>query len=91
MLGYVMDGDTDKAWVGLGNRIEVRRTPLRLLETSKLVKSSLLRAAASGTKGTQLGETEHDLGSHHLRLFHLLLPVRSRSSAPDSHPESLRG
>jgi hypothetical protein len=89
MLGYVMDGDTDKAWVGLGNRIQVRRTPLRLLDTSKLVKSSLARAAASGTTGTQLGETEHDLGSHHLRLFHLLLPVRPNSPGLDSHAESL--
>ena len=75
MLGYVMDGDTDRAWVGLENRLEVRRTHLRLLETSKLAKSSLARVAASGMQGTQLGETEHDLGSHHLRLFHLLLPV----------------
>jgi hypothetical protein len=89
MLGYVMDGDTDRAWVGLENRIEVRRTALKLLETSKLARSSLARAAAA-MKGTQLGETEHDLGSHHLLLFHLLLPVRPRYPVLDSHPESLR-
>ena len=91
MLGYVMDGDTNKAWVGLGNRIEVRRIHLKLLATSKLATSSLVGTIASGTKGTQLGETEHDLGSHHLRLFHLLLPVRPQSPVLDSHPASLQG
>lgn len=91
MLGYVMDGDTDRAWLGLGKRIEVRRIPLRLLETSKLAESSLARVAAGGTKGTQLGETEHDLGSRHLRLFHLLLPVRRESPILGSNPERLRG
>jgi hypothetical protein len=25
--------------------------------------------------GTHLGETEHDLTTHHLRLFHMVLPV----------------
>ena len=76
MLGYVMDGKVDTAWDGLAQRIEVRRSPLKLIESSKLAKSVLSKAIAKGMEGSHLGETEHDLETHHLRLFHLLLPVR---------------
>ncbi len=76
MLGYIMDGDSDKAWNGLEKRIDLRRKQLKLIKSSKLVKSSLSTAVDSAMKGTRLGETEHDLKSNYLRLFHLLLPVR---------------
>jgi hypothetical protein len=76
MLGYVMDDKTDKAWTGLEARIEAQRTPLKLVGGSKLVQSVLFEAIAKGIKGTHLGETKHGLGTHELRLFHLLLPVR---------------
>jgi hypothetical protein len=76
MLGYVMDGRSDGAWRGLGRRIDLERRPLKLIDGSRLVKSRLLRAIANAMDGTHLGETEHDLGTHHLRLFHLLVPVR---------------
>jgi hypothetical protein len=75
MLGYVMDGKCDAAWNGLEKRIEAQRMPLKLFATSKLLKSKLSQAVARGVGGTHLGETEHDLGTNHLRLFHLLLPV----------------
>lgn len=75
MLGYVMDGRTDGAWSGLEQRIEQQRTPLKLIESSKLVQSVLSRAVASAMASTHLGETEHNLDTHHMRLFHLLLPV----------------
>ncbi|MEA2818063.1 MAG: hypothetical protein QOJ86_67 [Bradyrhizobium sp.] len=75
MLGYVMDGKMAGAWNGLEQRIEQQRTTLRLIDGSKLVKSTLAKAIASATAGTHLGETEHDLDTHHIRLFHLLLPV----------------
>lgn len=75
MLGYVMDGRTDGAWSGLEQRIELQRTPLKLIESSKLVQSVLSRAIASAMTSTHLGETEHNLDTHHMRLFHLLLPV----------------
>jgi len=75
MLGYVMDGNADAAWRELEKRIEVRRAPLKLIDSSKLARSVLSKAIANAAKGTHLGETEHDLDTHHLRLFHLLLPV----------------
>lgn len=75
MLGYVMDGKSDEAWVGLGKVISRRRTPLKLAGSYKLEKSALSKAVVKGTTGTHLGETEHDLGSYGLRLFHLILPV----------------
>jgi hypothetical protein len=74
MLGYVMDGDTSKAWSGLATRIEARRQELKLGASSKLTKSKLSHIEASGMLGTLLGETAHQIG-YKLRLFHLLLPV----------------
>ena len=76
MLGYIMDGKSDRAWCGLGKRIKARRKPLKLIENSKLTRSLLSKAVANVMEGTLLGETAHDLETHHLRLFHLLLPVR---------------
>jgi hypothetical protein len=75
MLGYIMDGRSDKAFSGLKSRIEARQNPLKLTTGSELVTSGLSRAIAKGIAGTHLGETEHDLSTHHLRLFHLVLPV----------------
>jgi hypothetical protein len=75
MLGYVMDGKTDGAWSRLEQRIEVQRAPLKLVDSSTLLKSPLSSAIANAMATTHLGETEHDLDTHHMRLFHLLLPV----------------
>jgi hypothetical protein len=77
MLGYVMDGNADRAWNGLSSRIDAQRNSLKLVGDSKLTESVLSKAIAKGMDGTHLGETDHDLGSHRLRLFHLLLPVVS--------------
>jgi hypothetical protein len=77
MLSYIMDGNSDKAWSGLEKRIEDRRKSLKLVNGSKFAKSVLARPTKSGIKGTHLGETVHDLKKYHLRVFHLLLPVRS--------------
>lgn len=63
------DDDVDE------QRIELQRAPLKLIESSKLVQSVLSRAAASAMASTHLGETEQNLDTHHMRLFHLLLPV----------------
>jgi hypothetical protein len=79
MLGYVMDGNTTKAWEGLAARIEDRRDSLCLSATSRLAKSALAQAVSKGLTGTHLGETLHDLKTHALRLFHLLLPVATSS------------
>jgi hypothetical protein len=74
IFGYVMDGETNKAWDGLATRIEARRQELKLGASSKLLKSKLSHIEASGMPGTLLGETAHQI-AHKLRLFHLLLPV----------------
>ena len=79
MLGYVMDGNTTKAWDGLASRIEERRDSLCLHATSKLAKSTLAQAVSKGITGTHLGETLHDLKTHALRLFHMLLPAATSS------------
>jgi hypothetical protein len=75
MLGYVMDAETRKAWAGLAARIEAKREDLRLLAESQLMESGLKHHVASGLRDTILGETQHTLADHVLRLFHLLLPV----------------
>jgi hypothetical protein len=51
MLGYVMDGRSDRAWSGLKQRIEVQRKPLRLLDNSELNRSTLSGAIANGLDG----------------------------------------
>lgn len=78
MLGYVMDGNTHKAWTGVAARIHARRDELRLSAKSQFVESSLNHHVNSGVTGTRLGETQHNLSSHLLRLLHLLLPVTQR-------------
>ncbi len=80
MLGYVMDGNTGKAWTGLAGRIQAKRNDLCLRAAAQLVESSLKRHTEFGLPGTRLGETQHDLSSRALRLFHLLLPVKGQSS-----------
>jgi len=75
MLGYVMDGKVNAAWTGLEQRIELQRIPLRLIDRSKLAASIHSRVVSKAKTGTRLGETQHDLNTHHLRLFHLLLPL----------------
>jgi hypothetical protein len=76
MLGYVMDGRAGHAWQGLEKRINAKRNPLKLSGSSGLVKSGLSEAITVAMTGTHLGETQHDLNTGRLRMFHLLLPVR---------------
>ncbi len=54
MLGYVMDGNTTKAWDGLVTCIDERRDALCLPLTSKLAKSTLAKAVSKGVEGTRL-------------------------------------
>lgn len=76
MLAYVMDGNTEKAWTGLAARIETKRDDLCLVLATKFTESLLQHHIKSGFPNTRLGETQHNLTSHTLRLFHLLLPVQ---------------
>jgi hypothetical protein len=79
MLAYVMDGNTARAWSGIASRIEMKRGELRLLKASQLVESSLKHHIEFGLPETRLGETQHNLSSRTLRMFHLLLPVKQPS------------
>lgn len=82
MLAYVMDGNSDKAWAGLEKCIEGRCATLKLVDSTKFAKSILSNSIANGIEGSHLAETQHDLKTHGLRLFHLILPVRSEIVVP---------
>ena len=49
-----MDGKADGAWSGLEQRIELQRAPLKLIDSSKLVRSALSRAMANAMANTHL-------------------------------------
>jgi len=76
MLGYVMDGRSDDAWSGIGKQIERQRNVLKLSAGGTFAASTLSNVLHQALAGCHLGETDHDLGTHHLRLFHLILPVQ---------------
>jgi len=78
MLGYVMDGNVEKAWTGVAARIHAKRDELCLPEKSEFIESSLKHHVGCGVPGTLLGETQHTLSSHILRMLHMLLPVAQR-------------
>jgi hypothetical protein len=77
MLGYVMDGRSDQALKGLRRRIQALRKTLKLITDSDLAQSALPTVIVEATDGIHLGETVHDLGTHSLRVFHLILPVQN--------------
>ena len=83
MLAYVMDGDTEKAWNGLGKSITNKRIELRLSGVASLVESVMSSCIKNCLSGTRLGESLHDLCNRQLRLFHLLLPVLSPDRCSD--------
>jgi hypothetical protein len=76
MLGYVMDGRSSTAWAGLEKRIDAKRSPLKLSQTSSLAQSLLSGKVLGGIQGAYLGETDHNLTTHSLRIYHLILPVK---------------
>jgi hypothetical protein len=80
MLGYVMDGNIEKAWTGVAARVHGRRDTLCLPTKSEFIESSLKHHVACGVVGTRLGETQHALTSHLLRMLHMLLPVAQRKA-----------
>ncbi len=79
MLGYVMDSDTSRAWRGVGAKIQQRRVSLVVAKDSQLMASTIVDVMENAKPGTCIGETTHDLKSHSLRMFHLLLPRVSAS------------
>jgi hypothetical protein len=74
MLGYVMDGDTTGAWNGVATHLQEKRAELRLSLNSQLIDSTIVELDNSAKSGTRVGETAHNMTSHELRMFHVLLP-----------------
>ncbi len=74
MLAYVMDGQTDRAWLGLTKAIYAKREALRMAQGATFARSSLSNAISS-KPGMHLGETRHGLKKRNLRILHLILPV----------------
>lgn len=75
MLGYVMDGRSQAALLGLATKIEERRVELKLVSTTLLMSSTLTHVLQGCVSGTFLSETHHELSDHRLRLLHLVVPV----------------
>lgn len=75
MLGYVMDGQSSKAFSGLKERVKAQRAVLKLAADSELTESSLSHATIKGMANTHLGETEHNLPTNDFRIYHMVLPV----------------
>ena len=78
MIAYVMDANTDTAWLGLGAKIVEKQNDLCLRADSRLEESALVDRVRHALTGTRLGETHHDLKTRILRIFHMLLPVISK-------------
>jgi len=69
MLGYVFDGDTNKARDGISKSIDNNRTKLNLAGTQGLLKSRIVHRAE------HVDETQHHFGRRPFTMYHLLVPV----------------
>ena len=81
MLGYVMDGDTERARQGMMRNLVNRQTELNL-QNATLALASFSLDAQNSLGGTLLMESKHQLSERQLRLFHMLLPCRKYSGNP---------
>jgi hypothetical protein len=81
MLGYVMDGRSQDAVVGLRTKIEKKRAELKLSPNTSFDVSGLSPAIQNSLSGTSLHETLHQLSPHTLRMLHLIVPVNQVSVA----------
>ena len=69
MLGYIMDGNIDKAINGVKKAIEIRRKNLNMLSNKTLRKSSILSSR-------QVKETIHNYGpTSQFAIYHIFLPI----------------
>ncbi len=68
MLGYVFDGDTGKARIGVDKAIRAKATALKLVPPMQLTPSAVLPRRP-------VDETRHDLTGRPFILYHLLVPV----------------
>lgn len=68
MLGYVYDGDTDKAYSGVAKYIRKRVKELKLLPPRRLTKTTLI-------PGQDINETKHGLKNRSFLIYHIFLAV----------------
>ncbi len=68
MLGYVFDGELDKARSDVDKSIRNNATALRLASPGCLARSSILPEAG-------LDETKHDLPERSFAIYHIFVPV----------------
>ncbi len=68
MLGYVYDGETDKARSGVASYIRRKEKELRLKEPKRLMRSAIL-------PGKNADETNHDLEERSFTIDHIFLRI----------------
>lgn len=68
MLGYVFDGEIDKARTSINKSVRNKRIVLRLLPPEQLTRSAILTEM-------QIDETGHDLVERLFTIYHVLVAV----------------
>ena len=68
MLGYVYDGETDKARSGIDRYIKSKATELKLKSPKRLMRSSIL-------PDMLVDETRHDLKKRSFTIYHIFFAV----------------
>jgi hypothetical protein len=69
MLGYVFDGDINRAREGISKAIESNRTKLKLAGENGLAESSVVK------RSERVDESRHQFGKRPFTIYHLLVPV----------------
>lgn len=68
MLGYVFDGETDKARSGVDRYVKSKAKELKLKFPKRLMRSQIL-------PNKPIDETRHDLGKRSFTIYHIFLAV----------------
>lgn len=68
MLGYVFDGETDKARSGIDNNVRDKAEVLRLKSPKRLVQSKIL-------PNKPIDETHHNLKDRFFTIYHIFIAV----------------
>lgn len=69
MLGYVFDGNLDKAREDIARAIDVNQLTLKLAGTDGLIRSDIVKRAE------RIDESHHQFGPRPFTIYHLLVPV----------------
>lgn len=72
MLGYVFDGDIDKARSGIDKSVRGKTIKLKLKAPKQLIRSKIL-------SGKPVDETRHDLDKRIFTIYHVFLSVSEKT------------